>query len=260
MNNALLYHEIYGSGRPLLLIAGLGSDSSSWSGVVKELSAHFKTVVFDNRGSGRSGLMHGERTIGKMAQDVIKLMDYLKIKKANMLGHSMGGYIAQELAINYPDRVDKLVLGSTAPVSSRRNNILFKKIYDQLKREGPSRGWFKNWIAWLFSPRLIADSSFIDMFINSSLEYLYLPKAKGFKSQIEAIALFDARDKINTIKAKTLILEGKYDVLITPREAVRLAKGIPKSRFKLLSGVAHCMHIENPKLFISTVLGFLKNR
>ncbi|MDD4183711.1 MAG: alpha/beta hydrolase, partial [Candidatus Omnitrophica bacterium] len=248
LNDISLYYKVYGNGAPFLLIGGLGSDSSSWLGVVKEFSSYFQTIIFDNRGCGRSSA-GGKSTMTEMAKDAIALLDFLKIEKAHILGHSMGGYIAQELAINYPNRVNKLILESTAPVSSKRNNTLLKDIYSQLEKEGHSEAWFKRWIEWLFSPELIADNSFVEMFIKNSIEYPYRQKADGFKSQIEAIASFDVCDKISAIKAKTLILEGKNDILITPEEVKALAKNIHGSTVKLLDGVAHCIHIENPKLF-----------
>jgi pimeloyl-ACP methyl ester carboxylesterase len=260
LNDISLYYEVYGKGEPFLLIAGLGSDCSSWLDVVKELAPPFQVIIFDNRGCGRSSTAPKECTISNMALDVIKLLDFLKIKKAHVLGHSMGGYIAEELAINYPGRVDKLILESTAPVSSKRNNALFKDFYHQLKKEGYCQAWFKRWTEWLFSAKLIADSSFIDTFIKNSMAYPYLQKADQFKNQIEAIASFDARDKIGAIKAKTLILEGKNDILITPQESEILANNIKGSIFQLLDGVAHCIHIENPKLFTDTVLGFFNSK
>ena len=258
LNDVSFYYDVYGKGEPFLLIAGLGSDSSSWLGLVRDFLPYFKTVIFDNRGCGRSDSMYGECTVSKMADDAISLLDFLKIEKTHILGHSMGGYIAEALAINYPERVSKLILESTAPVSSKRNNLLLKDIYEQLKREGHSEAWFRRWVELLFSPELIADSFFVDTFIRNSMEYPYLQKADGFKRQIEAIASFDARDKIAAIRSKTLILEGKNDILITPQEAKVLAKNIPGSIFQLLDGVAHCIHIENPRLFAETVLGFLK--
>jgi pimeloyl-ACP methyl ester carboxylesterase len=257
LNDISFYYEVYGIGFPLLLIGGLGSDSSSWLGVVKELSLSFRVIVFDNRGCGRSDIAPGS-SIRDMAEDAVKLLDFLKIEKAHILGHSMGGYIAQELAINYPERVNKLILESTAPVSSERNNALFEGIYSQLKNKGYSEDWFKNWTGWLFSPGLAADKYFVGTFIKNSVKYPYLQKPEGFKSQMEAIALFDARDRIKLIKAKTLVLEGENDILITPEEAKNLAENIPGSVFRLLDGAAHCIHIENPKLFTADVSRFLK--
>ena len=92
------------------------------------------------------------------------------------------------------------------------------------------------------------------------MEYPYLQKTDGFKSQIDAIASFDARDEINTIKAETLVLEGRDDILMPPEEARVLAKNIRKSIFRLLDGVAHCIHIEDPKLFTGAVLEFLDSK
>lgn len=260
LNDISLYYEVYGNGTPLLLIGGLGSDSASWLGVVKEFSSYFQTIVFDNRGSGRSDIASKQCSVHKMAEDAIKLLDFLKIEQTHIIGHSMGGYIAQDLAINYPDRIDKLILESTAPVSSKRNNILFEDIYSQLKKDGYCEAWIKRWTFWLFSPRLFTDSSFIDTFIKNAVKYPYAQKADGFKSQIDAIASFDARDKIGAIKAKTLILEGKDDILIIPEEAEMLVKNIDKSIFRLLDGVAHSIHIENPKLFTGAVLRFLNSK
>lgn len=257
LKDVSIYYEIYGAGEPLLLIAGLGSDVSSWLSVVRQFAAHFKTIIFDNRGCGRSKALRNKCTIGCMAKDVVGLLDFLKIEKAHILGHSMGGYIAQELAAKYPKRVDKLVLESTAPVSSDRNNVLLEDFYVQLKSEGVSQEWIKRWAFWLFSPKLFSDKSFIDTFIRNASQYPYAQKAQCFKGQIEAIASFNAVNKISAIKAKTLIIEGKNDILITPEEAMLLAKNIKGSAFKLLDGVAHCIHIENPKLFTEVVLKFL---
>ncbi len=241
----------------MLLIAGLGSDSASWRGVVEGFSPYFQVVVFDNRGSGRSDLGHRECTISRMAQDAVNLLDLLKIERVHVIGHSMGGYIAQDLAANFPGRINKLVLESTAPVSSERNNALFKDFYDRLIKEGCSETWIRGWIPWLVSPKLLADSPFIEAFVKNAASYPYAMKAEGFKGQTDAIASFDARARIGAIRAQTLVLAGKDDVLITPREAQVLADNIPHSIIKLLAGVAHAVHIENPKLFIDTVLEFL---
>lgn len=257
--NRSLYYETRGKGHPLLLIAGLGSDNSSWAGISGKLAKCFQVITFDNRGSGRSGAPGRRYTIRLMADDAKNLLERLGIKKCHVIGHSMGGYIAQELAINYPDRVGKLILAGTAGVSSRRNNILFEDFYKQLKKEGPSEAWFEKWAHWLFPRTLFTRGSFVRTFIKNSIKYPYLQKTSGFKGQMEAIMSFDSRGRTGAIKAKTLVLEGQRDILITPKEAKALAKGIPGSKFKLLEGMAHSMHIENPRLFTSSVLEFLKS-
>ncbi|NQU18832.1 alpha/beta fold hydrolase, partial [bacterium] len=124
-NNINCYYEIHGQGRPLVLIAGLGSDSQSWQSVLVELAKHFKVVVFDNRGIGRTKYPQENFDIGTMAQDTVGLIDTLGIERADILGHSMGGYIAQEVAIKHPQRVNKLILASVSAFTSQRNKLLF---------------------------------------------------------------------------------------------------------------------------------------
>jgi len=252
-----LYNEIHGRGEPLLLIAGLGSDSSSWGSVLKPFSARFQTIVFDNRGSGRSSLMKKPYTIRRLADDVITLLDYLGIKRVHVLGHSMGGYIAQELAINYPGRINKLVLESTSFVSSKRNNLLFKGFLKRLRPDTDYEAWLRAWLPWLFSPKTLKNKKFMEMFIKLAGQYPYRQTAEGFSGQVRAIASFDARERVKKIRAKTLIIEGEKDRLIVPREAKRLAEKIAGSEFCLLKNTGHSLHVESPKLFAKTVLRFL---
>lgn len=258
LRNVSLYYEIYGKGFPLLLIAGLGSDCSGWALPVKDFAKYFRTILFDNRCSGRSNSKEKKFAISNMADDVIQLLDYLNIDKTHIVGYSMGGFIAQEIAIKYPERISKLVLVSTASVISKRNYLLFNEIYKQLKREGNSEAWIKRWAFWLFSSKFFDDKNNIETFARNFLNYPYKQKASEFKSQLDAIASFDSRRKTKKIKAKTLVISGNEDLLITPEESRILSKGISNSKFKILKGVAHYVYIEHPRLFSRTVLEFLK--
>ena len=252
-----LYYEIHGAGKPLLLIAGLGSDSSSWGGVLAKFSTHFKVIVLDNRGAGRSAIPDESYTVAQMAKDVIRLLDALKIEKTHVLGHSMGGYIAQELSINHSGRIDRLVLESTASVSSERNNALFLKFYRALRDKENLEGWIREWTRWLFSPECLERKAFIEAFVKNGTNYPYAQQTDGFKGQIGAIASFDSQERLGKINVPTLVIEGKEDVLILPGEAEALAEGIPGSIFRCVKDAAHCMHIENPDLFVRVVREFL---
>ena len=252
----MLYCEVHGKGEPLLLIAGLGTDSSCWAGVVKKFSRKFQTIVFDNKGSGRSGPFTKPHTIRHMADDAVKLLDHLGIKRVHIIGHSMGGYIAQEIAINYPDRVNKLILEGSAPVSSSRNNSLFYGFSKKLCNKQPIKDWIKTWTVWLFSPKTFDSGTFVENFIRLAAKYPYPSSAGGFKSQADAIAEFDSRSRLAAIKAKTLIIEGEDDVLIRPEEARVLAKKIRGSKIKLIKNSAHYVHLENPSLFTKIALEF----
>ena len=257
INNTDIYFEFCGQGDPLLLIAGLGSDSSSWVGVIGGLSEQFTVVTFDTPGTGRSGEMKEPFTVEHMAQYATGLLDHLKISRVHILGHSLGGYVAQHIAFTFPDRIGKLILESTSYVSSKRNNELFAGFSNELKKSLDYEKWIRTWASWLFSQKNLKDDKFIDAFVRSAVDYPLRQRAEEFKAQVQAIASFDGKDNARRIKAETLVLEGADDILITPEEAKQLSGLINGSSFKLVKDTGHSLHIEKPEDFLRVVLSFL---
>lgn len=254
-----LYYEVHGEGKPLLLIAGLGSDSQSWLPVMDIFAEDFQTIVFDNKGSGRSDAPKPEYGIGQMADDAAMLLDHLDIQSAHVMGHSMGGYIAQELAINHPDRIDKLVLVSTSAVSSKRNNQLFSSFHEKWRQGMDMELWFRDMLFWLFSPQRFDNKEFIDEFIQFLLNYPYLQSMTNFEMQVKAISNFDSREIFLEIQAEALVLVGDEDILITPSESQALFDGISGANCAVhLPNVAHSMFLEDPDISSKAVLDFLK--
>jgi pimeloyl-ACP methyl ester carboxylesterase len=105
-----LYYQVHGEGAPLVMVQGFGGGHRGWFFQTRAFKKYFQVIIFDNRGIGRSDKAPGQYTVRDLADEAIGLMDYLHIDKAHILGMSMGGMVAQELAINYPDRLKKLVL------------------------------------------------------------------------------------------------------------------------------------------------------
>jgi len=255
--NSSIHYEMRGNGYPLLLISGLNSDSASWAGVCGKLAKHFCVIAFDNRGSGRSETPKKIYSIREMADDAIGLLDRLQIKKCHVIGHSMGGYIAQELAIYYPERVGKLVLEATAPVSSTRNNMLFTDFLRRFEKDRDNEALMRLWAYWSFSPKTFERKNYIETFIKNASAYPYLQSAQGFKGQIDAIASFNACARVKNIKAKTFVVTGSDDILVYPAESMKLAKDIKGSVSEEIKDTGHCIHVENPGAFISKVVQFL---
>jgi pimeloyl-ACP methyl ester carboxylesterase len=258
INNTEIYYESHGEGDPLILIAGLASDCQTWQFVINTLSNHFRTIIFDNRGVGRSGTPAAPYCIEDMAEDVVGLMDYLDIPSAHILGHSMGGYIAQQFAISYPERVKKLVLENTSPNSSIRNNILFKNLYLSWKSGIDMEIWLSQFFLWILSQRSIVDERFFNSIIKYTLDYPYPQQLEGFLGQINAIENFNAEKKLSKIVAETLIIIGEEDILIRPKEAELLYQGITRASYpNYVERTGHSIHLESPKIFGNSVLGFL---
>ncbi|PKP34253.1 MAG: hypothetical protein CVU00_07760, partial [Bacteroidetes bacterium HGW-Bacteroidetes-17] len=148
LKNINLYYEIHGKGDPVIFIPDILESSQSWQFIVNKLSKHFQLILFDNRCVGKSDCPSDDITISTMAEDTVALMEFLKIDKAHIVGHGMGGFIAQEIAIKFPGKVDKLVLESTAPYSNLRQNRLLNNFYNLLVKGTDRELWFRDYFLW----------------------------------------------------------------------------------------------------------------
>lgn len=255
--NAELYYEIYGDGPPLLLIAGLGSDSASWQTVVPPLAKHFRVICLDNRGSGRSVCAEGPLSIDQMAEDCAALIGHLGYEKVHVAGHSMGGFIAQRLALVHPELVDRMVLSATGAKSSRRNALLFTDLARRLEEgEDPAR-WFRSLFYWIYTPGLFESERALAGALDFALNYPWRQSPAFFRAQVEAIADFDGRGDLAKISVPVLVLAGERDILFSSDECREFAALIPEAKFKVLQGAAHSMHAENPRAFAVPVVEFL---
>ena len=257
INDIELYYEVKGEGLPLLLIAGLASDSQSWQPIIGELTSRCQVITLDNRGVGRTSPLDAETGIHTMATDCIALVRHLGLKSVNVLGHSMGGFVAQECAIHYPQYVDKLILAATSSYNSRRNNDLFSNWGCSLEAGLDLKIWFRSIFHWVLSERFFEDEKAIDDAVQFEVDYPYPPSAIAFRKQVDAIADFNCTDKLSTISARTLVIGGNEDLLFPVQTCKDLARRIPGAFFTVQDKAAHSIYLENPTVFIRTVLNFL---
>ena len=260
-NGVKIFYEVGGQGDPLVMVQGYGQYSYMWSGLPNEFARlKHRVVLIDNRGTGQSDKPDAPGTIAQMADDVGKVMDAISRRRASVFGISMGGMIAQEFALNHGDRLINLVLGCTTPggpnsikPTPEGARILFD--YDYLKNMTPEQR-SREVFGFFCSEEFIAGHpEALKEYHEATMEYptpLYT-----FARQAEAIAKFDTWDRLEKIKAPTLIIAGTADQIIPFKNSELLAQRIPGAELTLLQDKRHGFFIEamdSTKIFIN---GFL---
>jgi pimeloyl-ACP methyl ester carboxylesterase len=236
------------------MVMGFASDQNSWRFQIPFFQKHYQVVTFDNRGVGKSAKPAGPYTTRMMADDAIGLMDYLGIKKAHILGVSMGGMIAQEIAINHPERVLKLVLGCTYAC------------YD-----GGLSGATPEATPAIDLALQGKTSPLVLLIFNRSIyKLIFLPIMKvrsvlmgpsslaGFKAQWAACKAHQALDRLSSIKSPTLVIVGTKDRLCKPTSSEVIAARISEAKLVKIEGGSHTFMTEIKNSFNKEVLNFLK--
>lgn len=259
-NGQELYYEVHGDGPPLVLVMGIGYDSSLWGlAQVPALSTQFQVVIVDNRDAGRSSQARRPYTIADMADDLAGLLDALEVQRSHLLGLSMGGMIVQEFALRHADRVDRLVISGSgaAPARSAVDPI---RIWSWVKAHDASGEVFGGQqLSALFSTRFVRNHKAVRDItaLLASNPYPMSPEAYG--RQADAYLRYDALDRLSAITASTLVVVGEQDLLTPPWIAREVADAIPGARFEILrgEGSSHVVPIERPDEFNGLVSAFL---
>jgi pimeloyl-ACP methyl ester carboxylesterase len=257
IHDAQLYYEIHGDGAPLMLIAGLASDSQSWFPALDNLARGCRVIAPDNRWVGRTRQPDEPVSISRMADDCLALADQLGLPTVSLLGHSMGGFVALECAARFPDRVDRLILAATSASASKRNTALLADWATAWESGLDRAAWFRGVFYWIFTPRFFENEAGVREAVRLAVEYPYPQTDAGFRRQVEAIAAYDGWERLSAITVPTLVLAGREDLLFPPGECARLAAAIAGARLEVIEGAAHSIHLEQPEAFTRSVLDFL---
>ena len=261
-NGINLYYEVHGEGEPLLLIMGLSLNSKSWFRTLPVLSEHFKVIVFDNRGTGLSDKPNSPYSIEQMAEDARCVLDAAGVDTAHVYGISMGGMIAQRLALKYPSRVRSLVLGCTT--SGGVNHVQPGADVSMLMLSRGSSVATPEEMAWATAP-ILYSQSFIENHrelvaedIQKRIEIPVLPYA--YILQLQACLTHDTSNEIEQITVPTLVIHGDEDRLVPYQNGLTLAKKIPNAEFLTIQGAGHIYVTEANDLVNERVLDFLKKQ
>ena len=253
-----LEYYVEGDGPPLLMVMGFAGQANSWGEpIMSRLRERFTCIRFSNRGTGASDKPDSPLTIRMMADDAVALMDALDIKQPHVFGISMGGMISQEIVLNYPQRVNGLVLGCTTPGWAHGQMPAPEVTATMTPRPGLSREEMVRdfWTA-ICAPAFIEDSAeFLEEMIVTNLK-LATPMDTVIKQAV-AIQTFDSFDRLSQIKAPTLVIHGDIDRLIPPANGDVLADGIEGAEKLTLTGAAHMFFWEQPEEAANAIIGFL---
>jgi pimeloyl-ACP methyl ester carboxylesterase len=245
--------EERGSGRPLLLIQGLGYARWSWEPIVPQLAERYRVLFFDNRGIGESDKPDGPYTARAMAGDALQVLDEAGVDRAHVLGASLGGMIAQELAVAAPERVDKLVLccttaGGAATVPMPQVTVDLFAEAATLPPAVALRRFVENALA-PDAPAELVQEIFERRLANPT-------DPAGWQAQAAAGLGFAGVD--GAIPAPTLLVTGTEDNVVDPRNSDVLAERIPGAELERIEGAGHLFFWEQPDAFVTIVEDFLK--
>jgi len=250
-----LAYEVLGDGPPLLLIQGLGYGGRGWGPLLDLLAEDFSVAAFDNRGFGGSDVPPGPYTVGELVEDARAVLDAARFERAHIVGASLGGMIAQELALAHPERVDRLVLACTTPGGLRSYPMPAKTV--SLMLEAPKlppevalRRFVENALGQGGSAELVGRIV--------AYRIANPPDPGGWQFQAAASATHDTLDRIGGIAAPTLVVHGTEDAVVDSRNAELLVERIAGARLELLPGCGHLLFWEEPERFATLVKAFLK--
>ena len=256
-----IHYWVRGSGDPLVLIMGFSGSGRAWGEpFLERLEQSLKLIVIDNRGTGLSDKPDRDWTLLDMAADAVSVLDDLKIVKAHVMGVSMGGMIAQEFAINFADRVNRLILGCTSCGMTKSIQVA-PEIAQQLI-PNPDLSPREQSLAALSvacAPAFFNSEkgrAFVESMIEEQAKYAITP-LHTFQHQMGAIAQFDSFERLTQIRNPTLVLTGDSDVLISWQNSKILQNQIGGAKLTVLKGLGHMFPWEDPSASAKAVLDFL---
>lgn len=252
-----VYYEIHGNDYPLVMIIPY---SIEWwdPALIDLLSNYFTVVIFDGRGVGKTNDIDLDYTFKILVDDTIGLLDALNIEQAHFFGISGAGPLVQEIAISYPERMNKLILCSTQCMGGK-TILPSPEVMETIGKTSlafNSEKQVRELIPYILTQKFIKNNpvkieELIQVILKNPLS------EESAKRRIRASMKFRSCNRLKNIKSKTLVMHGKKDILVVPENAEILAKLIPGAKLVLFEKSAHSISVEEPELFSKTIIEFL---
>ena len=256
-NGQQLYYEIHGDGEPLLCVHGLSCDTLTWIPQIEAFAAEHRTVIFDNRDAGQSSMAEPGYDIADMARDAVALADELELDSFNLLGVSMGGAIAQEIALQAPGRVRTLTLAvtfSTGGTYSRRLAEVWGARVMQISREQH----VDELMLLNHSEAFYENPDMVEFVRTAMLQNPHPQPPEAFCRQLVASSCHDTRDRLSSLTMPTQVIGGERDILVPIWKSREIAAAIPDAKLTVLPAAPHGLTLERAEEFNAAVLGFIR--
>jgi len=241
-----LYWEATGRGDPVLLVHGLGLSGGAWWRTIDALAPRMRVITFDHRGIGRSKSLTFAYTTEAMADDAISILDDLEIDRVHLYGFSLGGMVAQQIALRHPTRVRSLVLGATHP-GGRRAAAPESEVVAFIRRRAGMPSEEAAWasVPYNYGPRSRVEH--VDRIADDIERRLENPfNERAYRAQLLAASLHNCFSRLGRIEAPTLVVHGARDRMIPVANARMTAERVPGARLKILRDAGHLYPTEEP--------------
>ena len=255
-NGLQLFYAEGGEGDPLLLVPGLAGDHLIWAEQREAWNEHFRVISFDNRDVGQSSYVEEAYDTGDMAADALALADALELERFHVLGLSMGGMIAQHLALRVPDRIASLTLcmtyGGGGNWARERSRLM---AYDAMRR--PREEEAEHALIGCFSEAMLEDPERMAYFRKLSQENPHPQPVEAYCRQLQALGAHDLRDRLHELRLPTHVIVTEHDLVVPPWKQRELADLLPEARVSVIERGSHAANMERADEFNELVLSFL---
>lgn len=257
LNGITLYYEEQGVGEPVLLIPGGGGHALHWIFQMAALAQGYRAISIDNRGAGRSEVPRGPYHVRQMADDAAALLSELGIERSHVVGHSLGAAIAQELALSYPEKIDRMILLGAFARPSPTSLLLLDFWIQALRAGSDPRALWLVLLPWFYTPAFMMQPERVDAVLEAVARDPYPVSPEGLANQVAAAREHNVLDRLGQIGAPTLVLVGGDDIQAPPDAARQIAARIPDALLQVLPHGGHAVQLEYPKEVNEAVLTFL---
>jgi 3-oxoadipate enol-lactonase len=253
--SAVPHHIERGAGPAVVFLHGIGGDGTSWLPELEALAGDYRAIAWDMPGYGASPALP-EMTFPALAGALKALLDRLEIGRAHLVGHSIGGMVAQEFAAAWPDRVASLVLYATSPAFGKPDGD-WQRAFLEARLAPLDAGRTMAELAPSIVAGLVGSDPDPDGVARATAAMARVPEA-AWRAAMECLVTFDQREALPELAVPVLVLAGAEDDNAPARMMERMAARIPGAQFEIIAGAGHLVHFEHPAAFRSAVAGFLE--